>query len=68
MFEILGKVLTDPRATLKLECPVATCRHKVTLDRATALKLFGPGAAPYDVSRRSRCTRCGARGRANVWV
>jgi hypothetical protein len=66
MFETLGKVMRSQSDTLKVEC--LNCGRRKTFTQAEAFKSFGPGAAPYDVRGKVRCTACGRSGFAKVWV
>ena len=64
MFQNLGRMMGEG-ATLKIECEA--CGHETTWSRATAFKRLGPDASPSDIRRRLAC-RCGAAGRARVWI
>lgn len=63
--ETLGRVMNASTDTLKLKC--RTCGHEAVWSRADAFRLYGPGATPYEVRHRSRCTVC--RGReVEAWI
>ena len=66
MFQNLGRVMTAPTDTLKIEC--GGCGRRRTFTRAEAFRTFGEGAAPYNIRRKARCTDCGASGRVTVWI
>lgn len=65
LFQTLGRVM-DEGAVLRLECEV--CGHRALWGRAAAFARLGADAAPYEIRRRLRCSACGARRQARVWI
>lgn len=65
MFQNLHRMMGEA-AQLKIACE--TCEHGVSWTRQQAFLWLGPDATPYEIRRRLRCTRCGAAGRARVWI
>lgn len=66
MFQTLARVMRSPADTLKLRCE--GCGHEEAFERTMAWHYFGADSTPPDVRRRAKCTGCGARGSARVWV
>jgi hypothetical protein len=66
MFETLGRTMRASTDTLKIQCNA--CGRRRTFTRAEAFAHFGPGAAPYDVRRRCRCSACKRSGYVTVWI
>lgn len=66
MFQTLARVMRSPTDTLKLKCE--PCGHEEAFARTMAWRCFGADSTPPDVRRRARCSKCGARGSALVWV
>ena len=66
MFQTLHRVMRSASDTLKLRCEA--CTHQVEFERTMAFTYFGADSTPPDVRRRARCSECGARGSAQVWV
>ena len=64
MFQNLRRMLGEG-ATLKIECEA--CGRATAWSRDTAFQRLGPEATPSDIRRRLAC-RCGASGRARVWI
>jgi hypothetical protein len=51
---------------LKVHCE--PCRRLISWTYAEAVAHCGPDATPMDVRARVRCTACGRRGQAQVWI
>ena len=66
MFETLARVMTDPRATLKIKC--GACLHDAVWTRLEAFARLGSDSAPYDIRRKLICGKCGGRSQISVWV
>lgn len=66
MFQTLHRVMRSSGDTLKLKCEA--CAHQVEFERTVAFTCFGADSTPPDVRRRAKCSECGARGSAQVWV
>lgn len=66
MFQTLGRVMLSPVDTLKIEC--VACQHRAAWSQAEAFERLGPGATPYDVRARLRCSACGVARRVRTWV
>lgn len=51
---------------LKIQC--VPCAHLAAWTQAEAQARCGGDATPMDIRARARCTACGERGRARVWI
>lgn len=61
----LGKAM-QPHSVLVLACH--RCSHVAVWSRAEAMARCTGEATPFEVRRKARCSQCGARQEANVWV
>jgi hypothetical protein len=66
MFQTLTRVMRSPADTLKIACEA--CGRRTVWTRDEAFERLGPGATPYDVRARLRCSACGAARRAHAWI
>jgi hypothetical protein len=66
MFQTLGNTMTGPGDTLKIKC--GACKHEATWTRSRAIKTFGEGARPYDVTLKLVCSRCRERSHIRAWI
>jgi hypothetical protein len=64
--ESLANQMNSDALTLKLKCEA--CGHKAERTRGEAFKLYGMGASPFEIRRRSKCILCGTKGRIAVWI
>jgi hypothetical protein len=67
MFQNLRRCMSETD-TLKLRCCRTGCGHVGEWNREQAFFIFGPDAAPYDISKRSRCGQCGERNAIHVYI
>jgi hypothetical protein len=65
LFENLGRTMTGPADTLKIECG---CGHRAVWSRQAAFARLGAGSTPSDVRRRLKCTSCSGKSYVRVWI
>ncbi len=63
--EVLHRVMGSADK-LKLKC--GNCGHRREWTRDQAIALYGPGAAPYDIMRNSKCGRCDCKNQVIAWI
>ena len=68
MFENLHRVMTHPGDTLKIKCMRVECGHLRAWTREEAIAIYGPDAAPYDITSKSKCGVCGERTMIKAYI